>query len=250
MDTYGLIGFPLKHSFSAKFFTDKFEREKIDAEYLNFELEDIGDIREVLLQNPQLKGLNVTIPYKERIFPFLDEVSPEARKIGAVNVIKVYRQHANSKHYRLSGFNTDYIGFRQSLLPLINSDFHKNALILGTGGASKAVAQVLTDMQIEWRLVSRTPGKDKLTYGDLSPEVMAGHGIIVNASPVGTFPHTNGCPDIPYDLLSPHHLLYDLVYNPEVTLFLQKGKEQGTVIKNGREMLELQALAAWDIWKK
>lgn len=250
MDTYGLIGFPLKHSFSAKFFTEKFRREKIDAEYLNFEIDDIQEIRHIILFNQQLKGLNVTIPYKEQVIPFLDEISPEAQNIGAVNVIKVDRKPGNMYYYRLTGDNTDYIGFKRSLLPLIDPVSHKKALILGTGGASKAVAQALTDMQIEWRYVSRTPGNNRFTYNDLSPAVISEHTLIINASPVGTFPETDHCPDIPYALLTSGHLLYDLVYNPEETLFLRKGKAQGSAIKNGKEMLEFQALAAWEIWNK
>ena len=265
MDTYGLIGFPLKHSFSAKFFTEKFRREEIDAEYLNFELEHIQDLRHIIIFNQHLKGMNVTIPYKEKVIPFLDEVSPEARKIAAVNVIKVDRKPGDMYYYRLTGYNTDYTGFKQSLTPLLNRPMqgdaaqshpsrdpspHQKALILGTGGASKAVAQALTDLLIEWKYVSRTPGNNRLTYNDISPAVVSEHTLIINASPVGTFPQTDQCPDIPYALLTPRHLLYDLVYNPEETLFLQKGKERGAVTKNGREMLELQALAAWEIWNK
>jgi shikimate dehydrogenase len=245
MDTYGLIGFPLKHSFSAKFFTEKFRREGIDAEYLNFEIENIEDLPHIILHNRQLKGLNVTIPYKEKVISFLDDISPEAEKIGAVNVIKVERKPG----FRLTGYNTDYTGFRQSLTPLLHGGVsHRKALILGSGGASKAVARALTDMRIEWRCVSRTPGSGRLAYSDLSPAVIAEHTLIINASPVGTFPETDCCPAIPYEPLTPHHLLYDLVYNPEETLFLQKGKAQGATVKNGREMLELQALAAWKIW--
>lgn len=264
METYGLIGFPLKHSFSAKFFTEKFQREGIDAEYHNFEIEDIQDIRRVILFNPNLRGLNVTIPYKERVIPFLDNISPEAKKIGAVNVVKIERKPGEMYSYLLNGYNTDYVGFAQSLIPLLNTvqhntvqngtsvhpSPHKNALILGTGGASKAVAQALTDLHIDWKYVSRTPSPGRLTYSDLSPEVISSHTLIVNASPVGTFPDTDHCPDIPYTLLTPKHLLYDLIYNPEETLFLKKGKEQGAHTKNGKEMLTLQALAAWEIWKK
>ncbi|MEA4919020.1 shikimate dehydrogenase [Proteiniphilum sp.] len=250
MLTYGLIGFPLKHSFSAKFFTEKFYREGIDAEYLNFEIGDIQEIRHILLLNQQLKGLNVTIPYKEQIIPFLSEISPETRKIGAVNVIKIERRPGDMYYHKLIGHNTDYIGFKQSLQPLIDPASHRKALILGTGGASKAVAQALTDMQIEWRYVSRTPENERFTYNDLSPAVISEFTVIINASPVGTFPQTEDCPDIPYTHLTPRHLLYDLVYNPEETLFLQKGKRQGATVKNGREMLELQALAAWDIWNE
>ena len=250
MDTYGLIGFPLKHSFSAKFFAEKFHREGIDAEYLNFEIEDIHEIRRVILFHQHLKGLNVTIPYKEKVLPFLHDISPEAEKIGAVNAIKVDRKPGDMYFYRLTGYNTDYIGFRDSLLPLLNPAIHRKALILGTGGASKAVAQALQDLHISWQYVSRTPGENRLTYDLLTPEVMSTHQLIVNASPVGTFPHSDVCPDIPYQLLTADHLLYDLVYNPEETLFLKKGKSQGTVTKNGREMLEIQAAAAWEIWNR
>ncbi len=250
MDTYGLIGFPLKHSFSAKFFAEKFHREEINAEYLNFEIEDIHEIRRVILFHQHLKGLNVTIPYKEKVLPFLHDISPEAKKIGAVNTIRVDRKPGDMYFYRLTGYNTDYIGFRDSLLPLLNPAIHRKALILGTGGASKAVAQSLQDLHISWQYVSRTPGENRLTYDLLTPEVMSTHQLIVNASPVGTFPHSDVCPDIPYQLLTADHLLYDLVYNPEETLFLKKGKAQGTLIKNGREMLEIQAGAAWEIWSR
>jgi shikimate dehydrogenase len=250
MDTYGLIGFPLKHSFSAKFFAEKFHREEINAEYLNFEIEDIHEIRRVILFHQHLKGLNVTIPYKEKVLPFLHDISPEAKKIGAVNTIRVDRKPGEMYFYRLTGYNTDYIGFRDSLLPLLNPAIHRKALILGTGGASKAVAQALQDLHISWQYVSRTPGENRLTYDLLTPEVMSTHQLIVNASPVGTFPHSDVCPDIPYQLLTADHLLYDLVYNPEETLFLKKGKAQGTLIKNGREMLEIQAGAAWEIWSR
>ena len=250
MDTYGLIGFPLKHSFSAKFFAEKFHREGIDAEYLNFEIEDIHEIRRVILFHQHMKGLNVTIPYKEKVLPFLHDISPEAEKIGAVNAIKVDRKPGDMYFYRLTGYNTDYIGFRDSLSPLLNPAVHRKALILGTGGASKAVAQALQDLNIDWQYVSRTPQGNRLTYDMLTPEIMSTHQLIVNASPVGTFPHSDVCPDIPYQLLTADHLLYDLVYNPEETLFLQKGKAQETVTKNGREMLEIQAAAAWEIWNR
>lgn len=250
MDTYGLIGFPLKHSFSAKFFAEKFHREGIDAEYLNFEIEDIHEIRRVILFHQYMKGLNVTIPYKEKVLPFLHDISPEAEKIGAVNAIKVDRKPGDMYFYRLTGYNTDYIGFRDSLSPLLNPAVHRKALILGTGGASKAVAQALQDLNIDWQYVSRTPQGNRLTYDMLTPEIMSTHQLIVNASPVGTFPHSDVCPDIPYQLLTADHLLYDLVYNPEETLFLKKGKAQETVTKNGREMLEIQAAAAWEIWNR
>lgn len=250
METYGLIGFPLKHSFSARFFNEKFAREKIDAEYLNFEIADITELRRVILFNPSLRGLNVTIPYKEQVIPFLDERSPEAEEIGAVNVIRVDRQPGEMYTYKLTGYNTDYIGFRESLRPLLRGEIHTNALILGTGGASKAVAQALTELQIKWRLVSRTPAGGRYSYDELTPGIIASHKLIVNASPVGTYPDIDHCPAIPYDALTPDHLLYDLVYNPEETLFLKRGKEAGATTLNGKEMLELQALAAWKIWQQ
>ena len=252
MDTYGLIGFPLKHSFSAGFFTDKFRKENIDAEYLNFEIEDILDIRRVILFNQRLKGLNVTIPYKEKVKPFLNKFSAEAEKIGAVNVIKVIRKPGDMYFYELTGYNTDYIGFKDSLTPLLKPGVNYKALILGTGGASKAVSQALTDIDIEWSYVSRSKSKNNkgrvISYSELSQEIMHTHNIIINASPVGTFPEIESCPDIPYNHLTPEHILYDLVYNPEETMFLRKGKEKGATTKNGLEMLELQALAAWEIW--
>ena len=250
METYGLIGFPLKHSFSARFFSEKFDREKIDAEYLNFEIEDITELRRVILFNPSLRGLNVTIPYKELVIPFLHALSPEAQEIGAVNVISVAREPGEMYTYHLTGYNTDYIGFRESLRPLLRVEIHTSALILGTGGASKAVAQALKDMHIAYRFVSRTPAEGCYSYDDLTPEIIATHKLIVNASPVGTFPKIDNCPAIPYEVLTPDHLLYDLVYNPAETLFLKKGKEMGTSTSNGKEMLELQAVAAWNIWQQ
>lgn len=248
LGVYGLIGFPLKHSFSSKFFNEKFAREGIDAEYLNFEIEDILQIREVILFNQYLYGLNVTIPYKEQVIQFLNEITPEAQKIGAVNTIKIEREPGNMYFYNLIGYNTDYVGFKKSIEPLIRSEVHKKALILGTGGASKAVRQALEDMNIEWKYVSRSSCNDRFTYEELNQDVLNEYKIIVNCSPVGTFPNTDECPDIPYQFLSSEHLLYDLVYNPAETLFLKKGKTQGATIKNGSEMLELQALAAWEIW--
>jgi len=249
MDSYGLIGFPLKHSYSSQFFSEKFETEHIDAEYLNFEIEDILEIRHVILFNQHLKGLNVTIPYKEKVLPFLDAISPEAEKIGAVNVIKIDRNPGEMYFYKLTGYNTDYIGFRESLSPLLNRALHKRALILGTGGASKAVAEALTDLGIEWRHVSRSPGEKRFRYDELTREIIADYTVIVNASPVGTFPHVNESPAIPYQYLTPDHLLYDLVYNPEETLFIKKGNAIGATTKNGKEMLQRQALAAWELWE-
>lgn len=248
MQTFGLIGFPLEHSFSAKFFNKKFKNENIDAEYINFEIDEIGKITEIVRSNPNLKGLNVTIPYKEQVFDFLDDVSDEAQKIGAVNVIKVEQVDGEQNRRKLIGYNTDYIGFKNSISPLINPEVHKKALILGTGGASKAVTHALSDLGIDWKYVSRTSAEDRLTYNDLNQAVLEEYTVIVNASPIGTFPDINQAPAIPYQYITAAHLLYDLVYNPAETKFLNKGKIRGAATKNGAEMLELQALAAWEIW--
>ena len=248
MTKYGLIGYPLAHSFSAKFFNEKFEKESIDAAYLNFEIDNIDKIKDIVSLHPTLKGINVTIPYKEQVVSLLNKVSKAAKTIGAVNVIRVERVKNDSNHL-LSGYNTDYIGFKNSIKPLINES-HRKALILGTGGASKAVGYALTSLGIEWKYVSRNKSKVNFTYAELDKNILSDFTIIINASPVGTYPNIKEAPAIPYQHLTSNHLLYDLVYNPEVTLFLTKGKEQGTTIKNGAEMLTLQALAAWEIWNK
>lgn len=247
MKKYGLIGYPLKHSFSIGYFNEKFSSEGIDAEYVNFEIPKISDFLEVIEQNPDLCGLNVTIPYKEQVIPFLDELDPDTAKIGAVNVIKIIRQKAKVK---LVGYNSDIIGFTQSIQPLLQPH-HRKALILGTGGASKAVYHGLKKLDIEGVFVSRThKADDMLTYEDLTPEIMQEYTVIVNCTPVGMYPKVDFCPDIPYHELTPNHLLYDLLYNPNVTLFMKKGEEQGAVTKNGLEMLLLQAFAGWEIWNK
>lgn len=246
MQKYGLIGYPLKHSFSIGFFNEKFGSEGIDAEYFNFEIPQITDFMEVIEENPDLCGLNVTIPYKEQVIPFLDELDKDTAKIGAVNVIKIIRQKGKVK---LIGYNSDIIGFTQSIEPLLQPH-HTKALILGTGGSSKAVYHGLKNMGIESTFVSRTPKDGMLTYEELTPEVMAQHTIIVNCTPVGMYPKGDFCPDIPYNELTSCHLLYDLLYNPNVTLFMKKGEERGAVTKNGLEMLLLQAFAAWEIWNK
>jgi len=248
-DTYGLIGFPLAHSFSADFFNAKFQREGIAARYLNFEIEDIQEIQNILLHHPRLRGINVTIPHKESILQFLDEMTPVAKKIGAVNAIRVLRKQGRDDSFRLLGHNTDYVGFKESISPLLDPTLHRKALVLGTGGASKAVVNALSDLGIEWKYVSRSPGVGRFVYDDLTPQVISEYRVIVNATPVGTFPRVDRCPDLSYEHLTPNHVLYDLVYNPERTLFLEKGEERGAMIKNGKEMLELQALAAWDFWK-
>lgn len=244
--TYGLIGFPLEHSFSATFFNQKFKSEGIDAEYLNFELPDIGDLMEVMAQYPDLAGFNVTIPYKLQIIPYLQELDPVARKIGAVNVVKVI-PGSSPNDFRLKGYNSDIVGFTDSIAPLLTPQM-KRALVLGTGGASRAVVCGLRDLGVEPVQVSRTPREGVITYGDLTPEIMADHKIIVNTTPLGMYPDVDECPPIPYDLLTPEHLCYDLLYNPEMTLFLRKAAEKGASTKNGLEMLLLQAFVSWDIW--
>ena len=245
---YGLIGYPLGHSFSRGYFNEKFKAEGIDAEYLNFEIPSIIEFNQVIEENPDLCGLNVTIPYKEQVINYLDELAPDARQIGAVNVIQIIRQSKGK--VKLVGHNSDVIGFTQSIEPLLKPS-HRKALILGTGGASKAVRHGLASLGIEPTYVSRTP-KDPtfLTYEQLTPEVMASHTVIVNTTPVGMYPKVDHCPDIPYDLLTPDHLLYDLIYNPDETLFMKRGKAQGATVKNGLEMLLLQAFAAWEIWQR
>lgn len=248
MQKYGLIGYPLKHSFSIGYFNEKFKAENIDAEYVNFEIPTINDFMQVIEENPDLCGLNVTIPYKEQVIPFLDELDKDTAKIGAVNVIKIVRLPKGK--VKLVGYNSDIIGFTQSIEPLLQPH-HKKALILGTGGASKAVYHGLNNLGIESTFVSRTKKNNKfLTYEELTPEVMASHTVIVNTTPVGMFPKVDFCPNIPYEQLTSDHLLYDLLYNPNETLFMKKGQAQGAITKNGLEMLLLQAFAAWEIWKR
>ena len=231
MDKYGLIGYPLVHSFSISYFNQKFIDEKIDAVYENFEIPTIDLLPEVIDSNPDLRGLNVTIPYKQKVMPFLDAISQEAMAIGAVNVIKVTREGGKS---RLKGYNSDVIGFTKSIESMLEK-FHKKALILGTGGASKAVDYGLKSLGLETVFVSRyqRPGTIQ---------------VIVNCTPVGMYPKVDECPDIPYDQLTSRHLLYDLLYNPNETLFMKKGAEHGANTKNGLEMLLLQAFASWDFW--
>lgn len=241
---FALIGKPLAHSFSADFFNEKFKREGIDNKYILAPLDSITEVTKLLDDHPDLQGFNVTIPYKQQIIPYLDSLSVEAREIGAVNVVKVERKGGR---IFLKGYNSDAIGFKNSIAPLLMPSMDK-ALILGTGGASHAVDYVLRSLGIKTVKVSRTPALGKLTYGDLSEEVMASHLVIVNTTPLGTWPNTDTCPDIPYKLITPRHLCFDLVYNPALTLFMKKAADQGATVKNGLEMLHLQALAAWEIW--
>src|SRR5574344_220897 len=247
MQKYGLVGYPLKHSFSIGYFNEKFASEKSEAEYINLEIPDINNFPEIIEANPNLHGLNVTIPYKEKVIPYLDELDKQAAAIGAVNVIKIIRNKGGKP--KLIGYNSDIIGFTQSIQPLLQSH-HKKALILGTGGASKAVFHGLKNLGIEAKFVSRTARFGMLTYEELNAEIIKEYTVIVNCTPVGMYPKVDACPDIPYEAITSEHLLYDLLYNPNITLFMKKGEAKGAVTKNGLEMLLLQAFAAWEIWQK
>jgi len=248
MDKYGLIGYPLHHSFSQSYFNEKFLSENIDAEYVNFEISTIKEFPDIIKNNPNLKGLNVTIPYKEQVIRYLDDLSDNAKAIGAINVIKFVRNKSGKKP-KLIGYNSDVIGFQQSLEPLLE-EHHKAALILGTGGASKAIRRGLENLGISYQFVCIEKTAHSIFYEDITPEMMQKYTIIVNCTPVGMFPNVNECLNIPYNLLTPNHLLYDLIYNPNESLFLKKGKERGTKTKNGLEMLLLQAFASWEFWHK
>lgn len=244
MVEFGLLGRNISYSFSKKYFTEKFEKEQLPNSYSNFDINEIIEFPNILSTHPRLKGLNVTIPYKEQILPFLDDLSKNAKKIGAVNTIKIYN---NGK---IKGYNTDCYGFKKALVPYLNVH-HKKALILGTGGASKAVAFTLNQLNIPFSFVSRSYAENvNFIYSNLNQQIINSHQIIINCTPLGTFPNTDQCPEIPYQFLSSTHLLFDLIYNPSVTLFLQNGQEQGAQILNGLSMLEFQAEKAWEIWNK
>jgi shikimate dehydrogenase len=240
MKTYGLIGFPLTHSFSVKYFAEKFKREGItDCVYKNFPIESIEELS-TLLKNETLSGLNVTIPYKEAVIEYLDDIDETAQAIGAVNCIKF-------TDGKLIGYNTDVFGFRESLKPYLNNTQPK-ALILGTGGSSKAVAFALGQLNIPYTFVSRRKKAEWLTYHELTGEIISEYKLIINTSPIGMYPNTEAGPELPYEYLSPDHYLYDLIYNPEETLFLRQGASHSAHIKNGLEMLYLQAEKNWEIW--
>ncbi len=244
MRKFGLIGYPLGHSFSKKYFTEKFRREGIsDCLYENYPLTDINQLQE-LSSDKELTGLNVTIPYKTAVLPFLDRIDSEAEAVGAVNVIKINKYPGSIE---LSGFNSDIYGIADTLKPVINQGNVK-ALVLGTGGSSKAVCHVLASLLIDYRLVSRRKKTGCLTYRDLDKHILGGAGLIVNTTPLGMFPLTEGSPDINYDLLGPEHILFDLVYNPEITTFLRKGQERGCTVLSGLKMLHSQAEKSWEIW--
>ena len=228
MKKYGLIGFPLGHSFSIDFFNRKFREENIDAEYINFEIRNVGELKLILKENPDLGGLNVTLPHKVEVMDLLDDIDDTARLIGAVNVI-VFRKSAFGRT-KLKGYNSDIVGF--------------------TGGSSKAVYYGLKQLGVEPTFVSRTEQDLCITYNELTRAAMNDYTVIINATPIGMYPNAHQCPDIPYQWLTPNHLLYDLLYNPEETLFMQKGKARGATVKNGLEMLLLQAFASWELWNK
>lgn len=246
MKQLGLIGRTLGHSFSAKYFAEKFEREGLSEEfsYRLFELPDIGDVEGLIAEYSNLIGFNVTIPYKEQIIPYLDDLSDEAREIGAVNCVKILSDG------RRVGYNTDVDGIRLTLDRLLDDEKIDSALVLGSGGASKAVKFVLGERGIECIVVSRNSASGNITYDELSQEVIAANRLIINASPVGTFPNVDAAPALPYHLLTSEHRLFDLVYNPELTLFMKRGAERGARVVSGIDMLYAQAESAWRIWNE
>lgn len=242
MCKFGLIGKGIEYSFSRAYFKKKFEAEALPHSYVNFDLKNIDEFLSIINKTEHLKGLNVTIPYKEAVIPYLDKLSRKAKKIGAVNTIKITNKG------NLIGYNTDCYGFEKSIKPFLKPH-HKKALILGTGGASKAIIYSLKRMNIEYSYVSRQKAKKvQFTYGDLNETIISEHQIIINCTPLGTHPNINECPDIPYDGITNEHLLFDLIYNPEETKFLTVGKLKGAAICNGLQMLEFQAEKSWQIW--
>ncbi|MEG1573593.1 MAG: shikimate dehydrogenase [Bacteroidales bacterium] len=244
---YGLIGYPLGHSFSRSYFTDKFKKEGIDAEYINFEVKEPFELRNIIRDNPDLCGLNVTIPHKMAVIELLDEIDETASAIGAVNVIKISRD--KSGNVFLNGYNTDVTGFTNSIKPLLNT-VHKKVLLLGTGGVSKAISYAFKQMGLQVLQVSREKRPDTITYKDLDEFIIKSHTVIVNATPVGMFPHINESPTIPYEYIDKRHLIFDTIYNPTETMLMKLSLAQGAIVKNGLDMLEGQAVAAWGIWNK
>lgn len=246
MSTYGLIGYPLGHSFSKLYFTEKFNKENINSIYNLFPIENINLVSDLISSNLDLRGFNVTIPYKQQIIPFLDEVEEEASAIGAVNVVKIIERDGKRI---LKGYNSDIYGFYESIRPLIKT-CHKKALILGTGGASKAIAAMLKKLNIIYTFVSRSAKDGQLSYLDIDAQIMKEYTVIINCSPVGMSPNVDEAPMLPYEYFTDEHIAYDLVYNPLETKFLKLAKEHGATTKNGLEMLYLQAERAWSIWQK
>lgn len=258
MKKFGLIGFPLKQSFSKVYFTEKFKELGLeDHEYNLYPLEALSDFTELIQNEPELAGLNVTIPYKIGVMFYLDAISEEAKAVDAVNCIKITQKDLLTDYFsgelsldrmHLEGFNTDVYGFEESLKPLLKKQHHK-ALVLGHGGAARAVIYVLKKLHIDYAIVSRKASHLQLSYSDLTPEIIDSHKLIINTTPVGTFPNIHDFIEMPYEAIGKSHLLYDLVYNPEETEFLKKGRMQGAATKNGMEMLHLQAEKSWEIWQ-
>lgn len=247
MKTYGLIGYRLGYSFSKGFFTEKFEKENLNEhEYVNFELDSIDEFPGIFKANDHIAGLNCTIPYKQQIMPFLDEIDAEAAEVGAINTVKIIR---SGEGLKLKGFNTDIYGFENSLKPMLNEK-HKKALILGTGGASKAIKHILTKLGLSFisASIEEQLFENEIRYEQIDEALLQECLVVINATPLGTFPKVDNCPAIPYEFITSNHVLFDLVYNPEETLFMKKGKAQGAAVKNGLEMLHLQAMKAWEIW--
>jgi len=259
MKHYGLIGYPLTHSFSKKYFTEKFKKKGLaDHVYDLFEIKNLSDFPELLRANAKLCGLNVTVPHKIGVLRYMDWISEEARMVGAVNCIRITPESPvlaafsgevgiKDHDFKLEGFNTDVYGFEHSLKPLLKHH-HKKALLLGNGGAARAVKCVLDNLSIDYQLVTRRRDTKSILYAELTPQIMADHTLIINTTPVGTYPNVDECPAIPYEHITNKHLLYDLIYNPEQTLFLKKGHDLGATTKNGYEMLVLQAEKSWEIW--
>jgi shikimate dehydrogenase len=241
MRNFGLIGKNIDYSFSKAYFTKKFEKYNIEAKYFNFDIDDISKIKEIIKKEDNLEGLNVTIPYKQSVMEFLDEIDDNAKTIGAVNTIKF-------KNGKLIGYNTDVYGFIKSLFPLLEKQ-HQKALVLGAGGASKAVCSGLDSFDIDYKIVSRTPKNEtQISYKEVDKETIDSHKLIINCTPLGTHPNIHESPDIPYEFIGQKHFLFDLVYNPNVTTFLAQGSNQGAKICNGYDMLRFQAEKAWEIW--
>ena len=243
MRKFGLIGRNISYSFSRRYFSEKFGREGIDASYENFDLQEINEFPQVIKSNPEIKGLNVTIPYKQAILPFLDTLDPIAKDIGAVNTIKI------GENGSLTGYNTDHFGFAEALKPHLKPH-HTKALILGTGGASRAVNYALKSLEIKTTFVSRSPSKNVISYEELSAEVLEEFTVIVNTTPLGTYPNVEEVPALPIKNLSSRHLIFDLIYNPSKTALMQMAEGRGATILNGQKMLELQAEKAWEIWNQ
>ena len=246
---YGLIGCPLVHSFSRDFFNQKFITEGIDAQYLNFEIEDIGQLMEVIAEYPNLNGLNVTAPYKEQVIPLLDSLDDDAKEIGAVNVIRFMRDQSTGELQELRGYNSDVVGFGKTVKSILTPQ-RTSAMVLGTGGAAKAVRSALLKYGIDVQLVSRRKSEHTLIYEEITRAMVAAHKIIVNATPVGKYPDDDKFPDFPYRFLTKEHICYDLIYNPEETLFMKRSAHFGAETKNGIEMLLLQAFDSYDIWTR